>query len=217
MGTKYGLLKCRSVRRKPPGKHWSRRETVEARGTKWNFDVGMDTGIPGSPLESRRDEEMPSATVRREIATVPPPAPPPQPDSDVHAKALQIRAFWSEIGRTPGCPACETPGPGKSHTRECKAHQDAWEESRHTARAEEAKRGFDEDPDTRSLNPSSSSTDLQPRRLETATGADAENAPDQMDVDSFQTTPAIAHPLEPASDENVSKKERVARNVPHPR
>ena len=41
----------------------------------------------------------------------------------VHAKALRIRAFWSEIGRTPGCPACETPGTGKSHTRECKSYQ----------------------------------------------------------------------------------------------
>ena len=39
VGTKHGLLKCRSVRRKPPGEQWSRRETVEARGTKWNFDV----------------------------------------------------------------------------------------------------------------------------------------------------------------------------------
>ena len=56
----------------------------------------------------------------------------------VHAKALKIRAFWSEIGRTPGCPACETPGPGKSHTRECKTYQDAWDESRRTAPAEEA-------------------------------------------------------------------------------
>ena len=51
VGTKYGLLKCRSVRRKPPGEQWSRRGTVEARGTKWNFDVGVDTGIPGPPLE----------------------------------------------------------------------------------------------------------------------------------------------------------------------
>ena len=211
VGTKFGVLKCRSVRRKPPGEQWSRRETVEARGTKWNFDVGTDTAIPFTPMESRRDEEMPSITAQRETPMVvppsPPPALPPQPDSDVpetrgqgvhakalrirsfwseigrtpgcpafetpgplplqpdsdvpetrgqgvHAKALRIRSFWSEIGRTPGCPAFETPGPGKSHTRECKAHQDAWEESRHTARAEEAKRGFDEDTDTRSLNPS---------------------------------------------------------------
>ena len=35
--TKHGLLNCRSVRRKPPGEQWSRRETVEARGTKLEF------------------------------------------------------------------------------------------------------------------------------------------------------------------------------------
>ena len=46
VGTKHGLLKCRSGRRKPPGEQWSRRETIEARGTKWNFDVEMDSGIP---------------------------------------------------------------------------------------------------------------------------------------------------------------------------
>ena len=65
------------------------------------------------------------ATVQREIPTVPPPAPPPQPGSDVpeirgqgvHAKALRIRAFWSEIGRTSGCPACETSRSGEvTHT-----------------------------------------------------------------------------------------------------
>ena len=72
-------------------------------------------------------------------------APPPEehvPEMQaqgVHAKARRIRAFWSEIGRTPGCPACETPGPEKSHTRECKTYQDVWDESRRTAPAEEAK------------------------------------------------------------------------------
>ena len=34
VGTKHGLLKCRSVRRKPLGEQWSRRETGEERGTK---------------------------------------------------------------------------------------------------------------------------------------------------------------------------------------
>ena len=70
-----------------------------------------------------------------------PPARPPEPDSQaseprgpgVHAKALRIRAFWFEIGKTPECPASETSGPGKSHTQVCKAHQDAWEESRQTS------------------------------------------------------------------------------------
>ena len=49
----------------------------------------------------------------------------------------------------------------------------------------------------------------------TATGTDAENTPDQMDVDSFQRTHATAHPLEPASEENVSKQASVARHVLH--
>ena len=159
---------------------------------------------------------MPSATVQREIPTVPPPTPPPQPGSDVPeirgqrecARALRISAFLSEIARTPGCPACETPGPGKSHTRACKAHQDAQEESRQTASAEEANRGVAEDP-------SSSQMDREPKRTKTATVADAENTPEQMDVDSFQRTLATAYLLERTSDENVSKKARVATNVLH--
>ena len=36
-----------------------------------------------------------------------------------------------------------------------------------------------------------------------------------MDVDRFQSSPANAHPLESAGDENVSKKARIARNVLH--
>ena len=84
-----------------------------------------------------------------------------------------------------------------------------------TAPAEEAKRGFDEDPDTRKLNPSSSSTDPKPKRSETDTCADVANTPDQIIVDSFPRSPANAHLLESAGDENVSKKARVARNVLH--
>ena len=61
-----------------PKEQWSRRETVEARGTKWNFDVEMDSGVSGLPVTSRPDEEMPTATAPMEIPTVPPPAPPPE-------------------------------------------------------------------------------------------------------------------------------------------
>ena len=78
VGTKHGLLKCRSVRRKPRGEQWSRRETVEARGTEWNFDVEMDSGVSGPSSTSHPDEEMPTVTARGEIHTVPPPAPPPE-------------------------------------------------------------------------------------------------------------------------------------------
>ena len=60
----------------------------------------MDSGISGPQVASRPDEEMPTATARGEIPTVPPPAPPPDEHAPemrgqgVHAKALRIRAFW---------------------------------------------------------------------------------------------------------------------------
>ena len=41
-------------------------------GRKWNFDVEMDSGISGPQVDSRPDEEMPTATARVEIPTVPP-------------------------------------------------------------------------------------------------------------------------------------------------
>ena len=74
----------------PLTEQWSRRETIEARGTKWNFDVEMDSGIPGPTLEPRRDEGMPTATAPMEIPTVPPPAPPPEehvPEIRVHSNS----------------------------------------------------------------------------------------------------------------------------------
>ena len=107
VGTKHGLLECRSVRRKPPGEQWSPRETVEARGTKWNSDVDMDSGIPVPQVTSRPDEEMPTATARGKIPTVPPPAPPPEehvPEirgQGVHAKALRIRGLDARHVRLP--------------------------------------------------------------------------------------------------------------------
>ena len=80
MGTKYGLLQRRSVRRKPPGEQWSRRETVGARGTKWIFNVEMDPGISLTPTASRRDEGTATATATDATTA---PEPPPQPDSHV--------------------------------------------------------------------------------------------------------------------------------------
>ena len=50
----------------------------------------MDSGIPGRPLESRRDEGMPTATAPREIPTVTPPAPPQEeyvPEVRVHSNS----------------------------------------------------------------------------------------------------------------------------------
>ena len=155
--TKHGLLKCRSVRRKPLESSGDDVKRSKLEGQSGIFDVEMDSGIPGPTPEPRRDEGMPTATALMEIPTPAPPKEhiPEMRGQRVHAKALRISAFWSEFGRTPGCLACETPGPGKSHTRECKTFQDAWEDSRRTASAEEARHGIVRDSDTRSLDPSS--------------------------------------------------------------
>ena len=107
----------------------------------------------------------------------------------MHAETLRVKAFWSEVGRILGCRACEAPGPEKSYTRECQTYQDAWDESRRNEAAEEAKRGVAADPDTRPLDPSSSSTDPKPKRTKTTTLADTDNSADKMDVDNFQGHP----------------------------
>ena len=202
MVTKHGLLKCRSVRRKPPVEQRSRRETVEARGTKWNLDVAMDFGISGPPVASRPDEGMSTATTQGEIPRVPPPAPPPEehvPEmrgQGVHAKALRIRPFQSKIGRTPGSRACETPG-----TRAAEPHQ-------------RRKRNVEllEIQTHDRMDPSGSSLDPEPKRTKTTSVTDNENLADRMDEDNFRRGPATSHQLEPVDDENMSKKARVARN-----
>ena len=99
---------------------------------------------------------------------------------------------------------------GKSHTRECRSYQDAWDETRRTASAEVAKRGIVADPDTGPLDPSGSSVDPEPK---TTSATDNENPTDQMDEDNFRRGPATSHQLESVDDENVPKKARVPRNV----
>ena len=71
------------------------------------------------------------------------------------------------------------------------------------------------DLDTRPLDPSSSSTDPNPKRSKTTSVTDNENLANRMDEDNFRRGPATSHQLEPVDDENVSKKARVARNVLH--
>ena len=113
-------------------------------------------------------------------------------------KHSESELIGPEIGRTPGGPACEAPGPSKSHTRECKKHFKMSGRSRCRATADEVKRGVVEvDPDTRALDPSSSSIDVKP-----GAATDVENSADQMDHDASPTAPAIS----PNAEENVSKE-----------
>ena len=68
--------------------------------------------------------------------------------------------------------------------RSHKTCQDAWDESRRTAPAEEAKRGVAADPDTRPLYPSGSSMDPEPKRTKTTSVTDNENLAGLMDEDN---------------------------------
>ena len=69
------------------------------------------------------------------------------------------------------------------------------------------KRVISVDPDTLKMDPSSSSTDLDP-----ATATDVDSSSDQMDDTSLRSL-ATSHPLKPEAPENVSKKARNARNL----
>ena len=72
--------------------------------------------------------------------------------------------------------------PAKSHTRERNTFQDAREEIRRTATAQDVNRGVQVEQDTRPLEPNSSSMDPDPKRLKPAAMADL------MDGDTFQNT-----------------------------
>ena len=164
----------------------------------------------------------PTATAPMEILIVPPPAPPPEEHAHevrgqgVHAKALRIRAFWSEIGRTPGCPVCETPGPRKSHTPEnARRIKMPW--------TREPPNSISGGGETRNCWRSACTTagpewkfvGSEPESTITTSVTDNENLVYRMDEDNFRRGPATSHQLEPVDDDNVSKKARVARNVLH--
>ena len=81
----------------------------------------------------------------------------------------------------------------ESHTRACKTYQDASEDSHQTASAEEARRVIVGDPDTRPLDPGSSSTDPNPKRSKTTSVTDNENSANQMKENNFRKGPATSH------------------------
>ena len=95
----------------------------------------------------------------------------------------------------------ETPGPGKSHTLECKNFKRCQRrESRRTATVEEVKRGDEVDQDSRPLDPSSSSTDHDPNRFRRA-AMTWKTWRTRWDENISLRTPATSHPLDPDAEE----------------
>ena len=167
------------------------------------------------------DEGMRTATTQGEIPTVPPPAPPPEehvPEmrgQGVHAKALRIRAFWSEIGRTPRMPGMQ----------DSRSGEDTLANAKHIkmpgTRAVEPHQRRRRNVELLQIQIHDHWTRVEVRWILSRRGqnmtsvTDNENLADRMDEDNFRRGPATSHQLEPVDDENVSKKARVARNVLH--
>ena len=145
----------------------------------WKFDT--DAGRPERAELARR--EVP-------LEPIPTPAPPTQPDSrefemrgqGVHTNPLRTRTSWSEAIMR-GSRSWED-----RNTREYEAHQEAWEESRARgtgATSEEVKHRQETDPNTRPLDPSSSSRDPDPKRVEPGD----EDRTDRMDEGACWSAP----------------------------
>ena len=129
-------------------------------GTIWNFDVEMDSGISGPHVTSRPDEGMSTATTQGGDSHV---TCQQRPSACTSARNSRARNASTRSARectkdqsilvrnrqNTGMLGMRFPAPGKSHTGECRSNQDAWDESRRTASAEEAKRGIVADHWTR--------------------------------------------------------------------
>ena len=85
-------------------------------------------------------------------------------------------------------------------------------DSRRTASAEEARRGIVGDPDTQPLDPSSSSTDPNPKRSKTTSVTD-DSLANQMDEDTFKKDQRHLINWSQSMMKTCQKKARVARNV----
>ena len=94
----------------------------------------MDSGIPGPTVEPRRDEGMPTGAAPMEILTV---LDFRQKNKHLKCKAKECTQKHSGLelpgqrsAEFPDGAARETLGPVKSHIRERKTHEYAWESSR---------------------------------------------------------------------------------------
>ena len=66
----------------------------------------LDSGIPGTTLEPRRDEGLPTATAPMEIPTVPPPAPPLE--EHVHEIRVHSNSGGGDVAATTGMVICDS-------------------------------------------------------------------------------------------------------------
>ena len=101
VGTKRGVVSVRTVRPYDADNIWNATVIGEMKGTPWNLD-GSD------------GDNFAFVEVEPEFL--------PQKGGDLTTQAQNLREFWTTMGKTAGCKACENPG-GRHHSNACKRRQ----------------------------------------------------------------------------------------------
>ena len=130
VGAKFGVLKCRSVRRKPPGEEWSRRETSEARGRcriltwKWTLEYldQLWNHVEMKKCHLQQYIERFQRYLRLDLRQNLTVKSPNREDLECMLKDSGSELSGLKSGERLNVLHARPPGLGKSHTRECKAH-----------------------------------------------------------------------------------------------
>ena len=131
IGTRKGVVKCRTVKRLPESQRWDPALVHEMKGTTWCPVPGYKSDhvpveIDDKGLKNSRDEED-DDEVKYEVIPI---------EEDVNhkvkvkrSKVTDIRVSHNDVakhGATPGCPACEyilqnkKIATGVAHSKECR-------------------------------------------------------------------------------------------------
>ena len=105
IGTEHGIVKCRTVKRRPEGQQWSREALEKTKGTVQQPVPGshndrIPTGIVGE------DDKPVRTTASRAPKDVPPRS---QPSTRLAKAPRAMKIFIKDVekyGATPGCQAC---------------------------------------------------------------------------------------------------------------
>ena len=118
IGTPSGIIKCRTVRRRPEPERWSSEAAMAVRGTPWEPTPGVDPDLLQAAVRPPPDVDgVPNVSV-----------PVAEPGLGARRARLLAKDF-EKYGYTGGCPACrqlQEGGPTrKGHNQLCRARMEA--------------------------------------------------------------------------------------------
>ena len=120
IGTSDGVIRCRTIHRKPTPDRWQKDKLEQLRGLPW------DLGAPDPPGPSAEQELRPIVNDRQ--VGDPTAAEGEQEECDPHGEIRNFKIYKNdlskpEIGYTPGCQGCSAARdgyPAKPHTQLCR-------------------------------------------------------------------------------------------------